>query len=356
MPRSVAAIALLLLGLLAASTAFAQQSTTDAESVLDLEGGENGRHLLASKCKGTGFTYSSKLKKCVCATGYTLSKGKCVKKAKPTKKPTQKVLTGAACRTAFGSACTTCTKSGCRTCTGTGFAVSAFSKKCVCKAGYYLSNTKKACLKKKVPTKKVTAAPTKKPAAPSKTPTKKAPVTPTKKPTTPSKTPTKAAPVTPTKAPSKAPTRPATKTQPEQQADVADPAIKPPKSLTKNCAGATSGSLKFTVLAGLSKFPNAAAACKAAGLRLPTIDDIFAGDSSKPGEAALSTITKCLGTNQAVWFDTSLAAPYCNAFNAVGSPADGGVVTGRKLSALPNVLLTQEVATGCNTQLPVLCA
>lgn len=66
-------------------------------------------------------------------------------------------------------------------------------------------------------------------------------------------------------------------------------------------------------------------------------------------------MNKCVGTNQAVWFDTSLAAPQCNAFVAVGSPSDGGATTGRKLSAAAQVLLTQEVPTGCKTLLPVLC-
>lgn len=72
------------------------------------------------------------------------------------------------------------------------------------------------------------------------------------------------------------------------------------------------------------------------------------------GNAAMATVTKCVGTSQAVWFDTSLAAPQCNAFVAVGSPSDGSP-TGRKLSAAAQVLLTQEVPTGCKTALPVLC-
>jgi len=56
-----------------------------------------------------------------------------------------------------------------------------------------------------------------------------------------------------------------------------------------------------------------------------------------------------------VWLNTSLAAPRCNAFSAINSPADNGVAVGRKLSALPVVLLTQEVPTGCPTKLPVMC-
>jgi hypothetical protein len=73
------------------------------------------------------------------------------------------------------------------------------------------------------------------------------------------------------------------------------------------------------------------------------------------GSQALATVNKCVGVNKAVWFDTSLAAPACNAFVAVGSPSDAGAATGRKLSAASQVLLTQEVPTGCKTLLPVLC-
>lgn len=139
-----------------------------------------------------------------------------------------------------------------------------------------------------------------------------------------------------------------------QDKPVADPKLSAAKSLTKACTVTTAGK-KFTVAKGLYAFKDAAKACKALKMKLPDIDAIYAGNSAALLNAATAAVNKCVGANKGVWFDTALAAPQCDAFVAASQPT-AGLTTGRKLSAaVPTVLLTQNVPTGCTTKLPVLC-
>ena len=78
--------------------------------------------------------------------------------------------------------------------------------------------------------------------------------------------------------------------------------------------------------------------------------------------ALQQTINTCLGTNEPVWFNSTLVFPNCEAFVIFPLPASVFDLAPAPASA-PGIILggngyavfTTAVQGGCGTQLPVLC-
>jgi hypothetical protein len=204
---------------------------------------------------------------------------------------------------------------------------------------------------KKKPTKK---KPTPKKTTPKAKPTvKPKPTAPKPKPTAPKPT---AKPVSTPASPSGKNTIP--KGAPGTvQPDVSDPTPNAPKAGSGKCVSGA-----FTIFnSPLVPFSSAKATCTSKGMVLASISTIFEPDSNALMQAAQTAIEACEGTNEQVWFDTTLTTtdspPTCNAFMVTNQPTAGTTgAAGRRLAgATPLVLLASSVPTGCATKLPVMC-
>ena len=87
-----------------------------------------------------------------------------------------------------------------------------------------------------------------------------------------------------------------------------------------------------------------------------------AGAGLNGPRALQQTVTTCLGTNEPVWFNSTLVFPHCEAFavkplpdasfGAAPAPASA---LGDEPGSVGHAVFTTAVQGGCGTQLPVLC-
>jgi hypothetical protein len=141
------------------------------------------------------------------------------------------------------------------------------------------------------------------------------------------------------------------------QPDVQDPTPNAPKAGSGKCVSGP-----YTIFnSPLVPFSSAKATCSSNGMVLASISTIFEPDNAVLMQAAQTAIEACEGSNEQVWFDTTLTTtdspPTCNAFMVTNQPTAGTTgASGRRLAgSTPLILLASSVPTGCATKLPVMC-
>ena len=93
------------------------------------------------------------------------------------------------------------------------------------------------------------------------------------------------------------------------------------------------------------------------------VHDVWHAVAGLNGPRALQqTISTCLGTDESVWFNSTLVFPDCEAFTvklmpdvSFGYAPEPAPALGDAAGGMGYAVMTTGVQGGCGTQLPILC-